>query len=159
SADRGHIHHRLLDRGLTPRRAVLVLYLVCAIGSGFALVMTLPHAPRYTGFAILGICAVVVLGIRQLRYREFGLASRVLFGGQLQKALAGQLLIERLASDLEQAESEDGCWELLIGAAKDFGFDSVSLSLHGRVRNAVVKNVDAAEGWFIRVPLGSEGFV
>ncbi len=26
SADRGHIHHRLLDRGISPRKAVLLLY-------------------------------------------------------------------------------------------------------------------------------------
>ena len=29
SPDRGHIHHRLLDRGLTPRRAVLLIYAAC----------------------------------------------------------------------------------------------------------------------------------
>ncbi|MBV8902876.1 MAG: undecaprenyl/decaprenyl-phosphate alpha-N-acetylglucosaminyl 1-phosphate transferase, partial [Acidobacteriia bacterium] len=31
SADRGHIHHRLLERGLTPRRAALFLYGICGL--------------------------------------------------------------------------------------------------------------------------------
>lgn len=30
-ADRGHLHHRLLDRGLTPRQTALVLYLFSAV--------------------------------------------------------------------------------------------------------------------------------
>src|SRR6185437_8896845 len=33
AADRGHIHHRLLDRGLSPKRVVMVLYGVCGIGA------------------------------------------------------------------------------------------------------------------------------
>ena len=30
-ADRGHIHHRLLDRGLSPRSAVLTMYGLCGL--------------------------------------------------------------------------------------------------------------------------------
>ena len=37
SADRGHIHHRLLDRGFTPRRAALMLYAVCGVGAALSL--------------------------------------------------------------------------------------------------------------------------
>ena len=33
AADRGHIHHRLLDRGLTPRKVALLLYGCCAVGA------------------------------------------------------------------------------------------------------------------------------
>ncbi len=35
-ADRGHLHHRLLDLGFTHKRAVLVLYLACAVASSLA---------------------------------------------------------------------------------------------------------------------------
>jgi UDP-GlcNAc:undecaprenyl-phosphate GlcNAc-1-phosphate transferase len=31
SADRGHIHHRLIDRGLTMRQAVLIIYLLTGV--------------------------------------------------------------------------------------------------------------------------------
>ncbi len=30
-SDREHIHHRLLDRGLSPRQAVLLLYVICGV--------------------------------------------------------------------------------------------------------------------------------
>ena len=33
SADRGHIHHRLLARGLAPQKVVLLLYACCAVGA------------------------------------------------------------------------------------------------------------------------------
>ena len=41
SPDRGHIHHRLLDLGLTHRRAVLILYGMCAILTAGAIVASI----------------------------------------------------------------------------------------------------------------------
>lgn len=38
--DRGHIHHRLLDLGLTQRQAVLVIYALCAALAVLALVLS-----------------------------------------------------------------------------------------------------------------------
>ena len=46
SADFGHIHHRLLARGLTPRRVVLLLY----GASGVAAVMSLLASVSHNGF-------------------------------------------------------------------------------------------------------------
>jgi len=37
--DRGHLHHRLLDLGLSQRRVVLIFYLLCATFGGLALVL------------------------------------------------------------------------------------------------------------------------
>jgi UDP-GlcNAc:undecaprenyl-phosphate GlcNAc-1-phosphate transferase len=42
-ADRGHIHHRLLDRGLSPRKVAFLLYGICAIAALFSLVMVNNH--------------------------------------------------------------------------------------------------------------------
>lgn len=154
AADRGHIHHRLIDRGLTPRRAVLVLYLVCAMAAGFALLLTMPHSGRYFGLVILAVCGVVWVGVRQLRYAEFGLASRLLFGGELQRTLGGQLRLERLAEDLSQANDEEHCWRLVSAAARDFGFDSIRLSLGGFVREQAAAESTPKERWSLRVPFG-----
>ena len=161
AADRGHIHHRLIDRGLTPRRAVLVLYLVCAMAAGFALLLTMPHAGRYFGLVMLAVCAVVWFGVRQLRYAEFGLASRLLFGGELQRTLGGQLRLERLAEEVAEAESEEKCWQLVLAAARDFGFDSIRLTLRGSTRE--MTHLSAVEDshpecWSLRVPVGEEDY-
>jgi UDP-GlcNAc:undecaprenyl-phosphate GlcNAc-1-phosphate transferase len=158
SADRGHIHHRLIDRGLTPRRAVLVLYLVCAMAAAFALLLTMPHAGRYFGLVMLAVCGVVWIGIRHLRYAEFGLASRLLFGGEMQRTLGGQLRLERLAEDLSQAGDEDECWRLVSAAARDFGFDSMRLSIRGAIWEQAPANVAPADCWSLRVPFGDRDY-
>jgi UDP-GlcNAc:undecaprenyl-phosphate GlcNAc-1-phosphate transferase len=153
SADREHIHHRLIDRGLTPRRAVLVLYLVCATAAACALLLTLPHAGRFFGLVSLAVCGVIWVGIRQLRYAEFGLASRMLFGGELQRTLGGQMRLERLVEELGQADDEAECWRLTSAGARDFGFDSIRLSMRGSVREAVLDD-GSTECWSLRVPFG-----
>jgi UDP-GlcNAc:undecaprenyl-phosphate GlcNAc-1-phosphate transferase len=156
-ADRGHIHHRLIDRGLTPRRAVLVLYLVCATAAAFALLLTMPHAGRYFGLVMLAAAAVVWFGIRQLRYAEFGLASRLLFGGELQRTLGGQLRLERLAEELGQCTDEENCWRLIAAGARDFGFDSVRLSMRGFQREQGDSSA-AGACWSLRVPFGDRDY-
>jgi len=40
SADRGHFHHRLLDLGLTHRRAVLLIYGLCAVLAALSLLLS-----------------------------------------------------------------------------------------------------------------------
>ena len=57
SPDRGHIHHRLLDLGLSHRSTVLIIYLVCA-GLGL---MSLLVSSATGVLAFLG--ALVVLGV------------------------------------------------------------------------------------------------
>ena len=155
SADRGHIHHRLIDRGLTPRRAVLVLYLVCAMAAGFALLLTTPHAGRYFGVVMLAVCGVVWLGIRQLRYAEFGLASRLPFGGELQRTLGGQLRLERLAEDLLPSQRRSSIW-LEAGVEGGQGFrlrlDAPGCRWAGRRPVSRRRTDSANECWSFRVP-------
>ena len=66
-ADREHIHHRLLDLGLTHRRAVLVLWSVCAAFGALALVAV--GARGLGNAAIVGGAALATaLGLRLLGY-------------------------------------------------------------------------------------------
>jgi UDP-GlcNAc:undecaprenyl-phosphate/decaprenyl-phosphate GlcNAc-1-phosphate transferase len=60
-ADRGHIHHRLLDMGLTHRRAVLILYGVCLILTRAAIGVSLGRAWT-VGVALL-VSSIVVAGV------------------------------------------------------------------------------------------------
>ena len=67
-ADREHIHHRLIGRGMTHRGAVLTLYAVCAAFSGLAFLSVALQGP---GNAVLvGVAAsAIYFGIRALGYR------------------------------------------------------------------------------------------
>ncbi len=63
SADRGHIHHRLLDLGITPRRAVLILY---AVSTAFTLAAVAIAIGRdwQVGLAIVAASATVACIVR-----------------------------------------------------------------------------------------------
>ena len=129
-ADRGHIHHRLLDKGLTPRRAVLTLYGVCAIGATLALLQSFLHA-RFTAIVLLLFFVVTAFGIWRLGYVEIGLARRLLFSGYLQRTVDAQLHLERFERAIRSADSIDECWKATCEAARSLGFARVELSLSG----------------------------
>jgi UDP-GlcNAc:undecaprenyl-phosphate/decaprenyl-phosphate GlcNAc-1-phosphate transferase len=50
--DRGHIHHRLLDLGLTHRGAVLIIYGLCAVLAALSLLLT-GSGPLYAFMSIV----------------------------------------------------------------------------------------------------------
>src|ERR1017187_499676 len=61
AADRGHIHHRLLARGFTPRRIVYLLYASAGVLAGLSLLMSRAH---YSGGVVVAFCAIIWLAIR-----------------------------------------------------------------------------------------------
>lgn len=69
SADRGHIHHRLLDMGLTHRRTVVTLYGITFLLAGLAIVTTIGRA-WVAGLAVLGASAILFGLVRFLGYFE-----------------------------------------------------------------------------------------
>jgi UDP-GlcNAc:undecaprenyl-phosphate GlcNAc-1-phosphate transferase len=70
SPDRGHIHHRLLDLGLTHRRAVIVLYGVCVVLTAAAIAVSLGRAWQ-TGVALLFASVVLIALVRFVGYFEY----------------------------------------------------------------------------------------
>jgi UDP-GlcNAc:undecaprenyl-phosphate GlcNAc-1-phosphate transferase len=68
--DRGHIHHRLLDRGLTQRQTVLLLYLLSAfLGIG---ALALAGINRIPALITLGAIAVVlIVGAKRMGLLQF----------------------------------------------------------------------------------------
>src|SRR5579884_4064934 len=72
-ADRGHIHHRLLDHGLTPRKVALVLYAFCGFGAVASLLMM---NQNFAGMVVIIFCIVAWIGVQHLGYIEFGIAGR-----------------------------------------------------------------------------------
>jgi len=80
-ADRDHIHHRLIARGLSHRGAVLVLYAAAAVLSSLALVSVLAHY-RNALLLLMTVAAATAIGIAKLGYLRGGV-SRI--GSALQR--------------------------------------------------------------------------
>jgi UDP-GlcNAc:undecaprenyl-phosphate GlcNAc-1-phosphate transferase len=70
SPDRGHIHHRLLDMGLTHRRAVLTIYAVSAVFSVAAIAASFGQAWQ-VGVALLASSTVLFALVRAAGYVEY----------------------------------------------------------------------------------------
>ena len=99
-ADRGHIHHRLLDRGLTPRKAVLVLYAAAALGAIFSIMQGSIHN-GYSGLVIILFCVAAWIGVQHLGYVEFGMAGRMFIDGAFRRHLNGQLQLQKFEEELQ----------------------------------------------------------
>jgi UDP-GlcNAc:undecaprenyl-phosphate GlcNAc-1-phosphate transferase len=156
AADRGHIHHQLLDRGLTPRRVVLVLYGLCGLAAAFSLLQGVVHS--FSGALLLLFGVFVLLGIQYLGYAEFDLAGRLLFSGEFQRTVSAQLDLRKFRAALAAAATPPACWEAIREACAKFGFQHVRLCLAGEVYEYTVEDAEAA-GWTVRVPLSNGDYV
>jgi len=97
SADRAHIHHRLLSLGHSPRRVALLLYSACALlGLGG---MLLVNDSAYVAVVLLAIGLGVGIAVQRLRYYEFEELARLLRRGVHQRKTIGRNVRIREASN------------------------------------------------------------
>jgi UDP-GlcNAc:undecaprenyl-phosphate GlcNAc-1-phosphate transferase len=158
TADRRHIHHRLLDRGMTPKKAVLVLY---AAGVGVSAVALLHQSSlgngSVSGLTLLLFCGIVVASIRYLGYSEFAMAGKMLLRGDLGRFLATQLDLRALEGAIARAATPTACAEVAVASIEGFGCFVTRLRFAGYVTGS--RAGFAAAGWTIRVPLDDADFV
>jgi UDP-GlcNAc:undecaprenyl-phosphate GlcNAc-1-phosphate transferase len=145
-ADRGHIHHRLLDRGFTPRQVVLVLYGLCGLAAAFSLLQGVVHS------------FFVLLGVQYLGYAEFDLAGRLLFGGEFQRSVSAQLDLRKFRAALTAAGTPADCWDVIREGCGTFGFQRVRLCHAGEIFE-YSSDDSGAPGWTVRVPLANGDYV
>lgn len=152
AADRSHMHHRLLSRGLTPRRAVFMLYGACCAAATFSLLSSLARR-ELKGLIVVLFCTTAWFGIRYLRYDEFGEAVRVLIGGAFRHMLAGQLTLRRFRNDLSSAASVEDCFRILCRASREFGFQRAELQFQGARYDDPFDGDEGAKYRQITIPL------
>lgn len=64
SADKGHLHHRLLNRGFNQRQTVLILYAISAAFGVFAVVVAKANSVRAVCLSILLVIIAILIAIR-----------------------------------------------------------------------------------------------
>ena len=109
-ADRGHIHHRLLARGFTPRRVAYILYAFAGTAAGLSLLLG-SVGNHFAGLALVAFCAIVWLAVQYLGYEEFDVARRMIFGGMFRRTLNANLSITQLDTAVQGARTLDECWD------------------------------------------------
>jgi UDP-GlcNAc:undecaprenyl-phosphate/decaprenyl-phosphate GlcNAc-1-phosphate transferase len=156
SGDRGHIHHRLLDRGLSPRKVALLLYAICAAAAFFSLLVV----NNQYALLVIGIfCVVAWIGIQHLRYVEFDTAGRMVLQGSFRGLLNSQISIQNFESTLARANTPDDCWSVLQKAYKGFGFYQIHMQLAGRNYKDVTVQPGAFRTWRLEIPLSDADYV
>ena len=68
-ADRGHLHHRLVDLGLSQRQAVVVLYAIAAIFGVFAIVLMQSSMWKAIAFIVI-VCLLGLLETRNIQIKR-----------------------------------------------------------------------------------------
>ncbi len=128
-ADREHIHHKLLGRGISHRQAVLVLYGVSACFGVLSLFLLHPASMRVSLVLVL-VGAGVFVGIRELHYHEFlelgHVANRTLIQRHI---IANDIVIRRAPEAMRACSSLLEFCEILQQCLKPAGFDGFCVYL------------------------------
>ncbi len=153
AGDRGHIHHRLLDRGLTQRQAVILLYAVCALFSLFGLMLLNPQ--RNIGALIFFVLGVgIIFGVQHLGYAEFSELSNQIRKGvsRRRRALAAGVRLRRTGNDLGNVETPEQFFPALEGMLEAGEFDCAILELQDEhpVFESRLRRYDAISGWSMK---------
>jgi UDP-GlcNAc:undecaprenyl-phosphate GlcNAc-1-phosphate transferase len=157
TADRGHIHHRLLDRGFTPRRAALLLYAVCTIAAALSIAQSILHN-SLTGAGVLLFAICTCAGIQYLGYVEFSATRRFLWVG-LRPMLSAHVKLEAFERTLTSASSLAQCWQSLESGARDLGYSRIDARLAGQRFGTFAPRTSQSAFWQMRLNLPNQDFV
>jgi UDP-GlcNAc:undecaprenyl-phosphate GlcNAc-1-phosphate transferase len=156
ASDRLHIHHRLLDRGLTPRRAVLVLYGAAAVAAGLSLMSTMLR-DTYASFILLPFICAAWFGIRNLRYADLQSVDPITFLQKARQAIRSEKIVQTARTRLDVAKSHHARWDVLMTTAGQLGFCYVKMSLDGMKFFKSFDESDEAPAWLATIPLTGGG--
>ena len=129
TADREHIHHKLLQHGLTHRQVVILLYGVSAVFAMLSLFLLWPTGSSLgLVLAVLGIG--IWIGVQHLGYLEFGELARVAHRTLDQPQIfVNNLAIRRATEELKVARDYEQVRRILVAAFGSNDFDSFDLVL------------------------------
>jgi len=129
TADREHIHHKLLQNGMTHRQVVILLYGVSAIFAILSLFLLWPTGSTL-GLVLVVLGAGIWIGVQHLGYLEFGELARVAHRTLDQPQIfVNNLAIRRAIEEFKVARDYDQVRHILIAAFGSNGFDSFELQL------------------------------
>ena len=182
--DQGHVHHKLLQRGLTVHRSVLLLYAAGLFGAAASLLLTTFRQQQYSGIVILFFAFFVWGGIQQLGYTEFAEAARIWRRGffEQRKIIRMHVRMRSLLANVDNLGDINELWAVLAAVALCLHFSALELRVGGEqnpywFRRKLISEEDSVPGaraeaadavavpaapvmplgWSLRVPLGQQG--
>jgi UDP-GlcNAc:undecaprenyl-phosphate GlcNAc-1-phosphate transferase len=155
--DRGHIHHKLLDLGFSPKGAVLVIYGLCAIAAALSLLVSALHN-QFSGLIVILFCGAAYVGIQYLGYAEFAMAGQMFLKGQFQRIIDTETRLLDFETALAKASNLGECWSKIRAGSREFGFHGVRMSVGGTVFQESSRRVSGTV-WQLRIQLSDTEYV
>ncbi len=127
TADKEHIHHKLLELGYSHRQVVIVLYAVSAIFGLLSLFLLWPSG-RTVGLVLTIIGIGVWMGVQHLGYLEFGELQRVAMRTMEQREVViNNLALRRAVAELGVASDYRQICRVLEAGFNTNDFDGFQL--------------------------------
>jgi UDP-GlcNAc:undecaprenyl-phosphate GlcNAc-1-phosphate transferase len=152
TADREHIHHKLLQRGLSQRQVVIILYAVSALFALLSLFLLWPTGSTL-GLVLAVLGTGIWLGVQHLGYLEFGEIRRVAQRTIEQRQIfINNMTIRRAVEELKVTSDYEQLCRILLAAFSTNDFDAFELNvqlapeeMHQRPENAAVRALPARD--------------
>jgi UDP-GlcNAc:undecaprenyl-phosphate/decaprenyl-phosphate GlcNAc-1-phosphate transferase len=129
TADREHIHHKLLQMGFSHRQVVIVLYAVSAMFAMLSLFLLWPTGSTL-GLVLAVVGTGIWLGVQHLNYLEFGELRRVAQRTIDQRQIViNNLSVRRAVEELKVAVDFNQVRSILVAAFQSNDFDAFELQL------------------------------
>jgi UDP-GlcNAc:undecaprenyl-phosphate/decaprenyl-phosphate GlcNAc-1-phosphate transferase len=131
TADCEHIHHKLLQRGLSHRQVVIVLYAVSALFALLSLFLLWPTGDML-GLVLAVLGTGIWIGVQHLGYLEFGELRRVAHRTIERQILINNLAIRRATEELKVTCDYAQLCRILVAALAGNDFDAFDLRLQSQ---------------------------
>lgn len=127
TADREHIHHKLLQMGMSHRQVVIVLYAVSALFAMLSLFLLWPTGSTL-GLVLAVVGTGVWLGVQHLNYLEFGELRRMAQRTMEQRQIViNNLAVRRAVEQLRGTTNLEQLRKNLLAAFENNDFDAFEL--------------------------------
>ena len=140
-ADRGHIHHRLLGLGHSPRKVALLLYGACAL---LALMgMLLVNDTGYIALVLVIAGLGIGIAVQRLRFYEFEEFARLLRrGAQSRDVIAHRVRVREASLRLQETQSLEKVFQTLDQTFSEDLFHRVEVRLRRSFIEGVLGHID-----------------
>jgi UDP-GlcNAc:undecaprenyl-phosphate GlcNAc-1-phosphate transferase len=155
--DRGHIHHKLLERGFSPKGAVLVIYGLCGLAAMLALLANALHN-EFSGLIVIAFCAAAWVGINHLGYAEFSKAGEMFLGGKFRRIIDAETRLLDFETALAEAPDVLACWSKILEGSREFGFQGVRMNMDGALYEDFGSKAHRPV-WQLRIPLAGTQYI
>lgn len=125
SADKEHIHHRLMSLGMSHRQAAFALYAVCLALNVVALVLVFSNSIAAASL-LAALTIVGFLAMRRLGYIQF--SSTHFLSDQRRRNRELRTIVRDGSERLREAATEQDVWGVIKQLAPDVGATAVNLS-------------------------------